>query len=226
MSLIIYMKKQSVVSAPALELPTLVTPVVTDTATDTTVPTASFTPQVGDFLAVFTVSRDGTGATPNHTVSATGFTCAFTQRAIYTADDGVAAITAACSTGIVSASASGTLVLTTSENVFQKAIIPLIVPGATTFDQKGDDGNSTGATLNVAHDVSPNASALSIACAAQNGSSGTPALSTHSVITDADGTASVLRWIVRAKLGSPPDPIAFTGLQSGVAHAGAVITLL
>lgn len=220
--MIIFMKKKS----SGIGLPTLATAVVTDGTTDATLDTGNFTPAVGTFLAVATVSRDGAAHDPGHSLSATGFTCTFTQRAIITAADGVADITTAWFTGIVSASAEGYITLTTSESVFQKAIIPLVVPRATTFNTKGDDQNTTGTTLNVAYEATPNTGALSLGCVAQNSSTGTPTLDGHNDITGADGAVSALKWIVKAKLGTPPSTLAFENLASGVGHAGAGITLL
>lgn len=214
-------------SADPLDLPVLAVGVASANAVQASITTGAWTPTIGDFLAAFTLTRhSGTGG---HTsLAPAGFTIAggaMTQRVTIIAE-GASVIRVSAWTGVVASSASGTLTLNTSGNMWQQAIIVMRVPGGSAFHRSASGQNLTGTTVTAAWASAPAAGALSIGCVGQIGTGGTGfALGGHSAVASAAGEVSSLKWGAFAKLGDAPSPLSFSGLQNNTAHAAVGIAI-
>lgn len=209
-----------------LALPSLAVGVASENTNDDSITTGSFTPAVGDYHVIFVISRDGS-STLHGIPSPSGYTyeAALDQRVTeeYTAGNHIRVSTY---TGRVATSASGTLTHTAAGALFQHVLVVLKVPGATAFDTFAA-GSSTIATINAVWDATPDTAAVAICGAGQDTNNGTWACSSGmDLVSSASGEVGSLRWEIRAKLLTPPSPIAWSGMADTFNKAAAGVSIV
>lgn len=199
-------------------------------ATSATIATGSISVNLGDFLIVAFMTRGSSASPRTHdSLSPTTWGCTFGKEVTVGQEDtsGSAHLRLSLWSGTVSTAGSGILTGTTSGTTFQQALRVIRIPGGASVQDYASGSDESGTTQDATWNGTPSAAGLTIAVSLNETVANTPALASHSAITDFAGSlGSSPKWAGWQKLLTPASPISVTGMASNRAQLVAAVQVI